>query len=156
ELARFRIEVEALARLQHPHIVPIYEVGDYQDRPFFAMEYVSGGTLKDWLKDGLPTPRNAARLAEMLARAVHHAHQRGVLHRDLQPENVLLQRTNHDTDAKNEGEQKTADERGNAVTPPTAPSPRTALPGPSCVAWSGCTPRITDFGLAKFLDAEAE
>jgi eukaryotic-like serine/threonine-protein kinase len=85
--ARFRTEAEAVARLQHPNVVQAYEVGEHDGRPFLALEYVPGGSLGyQW--DG--AEREAARVVEAVARAVHQAHQRGVLHRDLKPNNVLL------------------------------------------------------------------
>jgi hypothetical protein len=90
EVARFRTEIEAVARLQHPHIVPIFEVGEQHGRPYFSMEFADGGSLAQQLV-GIPLPcRRAAQLLEMLARAIHYAHERGVLHRDLTPANVLL------------------------------------------------------------------
>jgi serine/threonine protein kinase len=90
ELARFRIESEAVARLQHPNIVTLYEVGEYGGLPYFSLEYVAGGSLADML-DRTPMPaRQAARLVELLARAIHAAHQQGIIHRDLKPANVLL------------------------------------------------------------------
>jgi WD40 repeat protein/predicted Ser/Thr protein kinase len=111
QLARFRSEAAALARLQHPNIVQIYEVGEHDGRPFFSMEFVEGASLAQRL-DGTPLlPRQAAQLVETLARAVDAAHRKGIVHRDLKPANVLL----------------TADG----------------------------TPKITDFGLAKRLDAPA-
>jgi eukaryotic-like serine/threonine-protein kinase len=90
DLARFRTEAQAAARLQHPHIVAVYEIGSHAGLPFFSLEYVPGGGL-DRLIAG--TPRGAqesARIMLALARAVHHAHGQGVLHRDLKPANVLL------------------------------------------------------------------
>jgi WD40 repeat protein len=111
DLERFRAEAEAVARLSHPNIVQIHEVGDHQGAPFFSLEFVEGGGLDRRLK-GVPQPPGAAgRLAETLARAMHVAHQRGIVHRDLKPANVL-------------------------------------------VAADG-TPKITDFGLAKRLDADS-
>jgi predicted Ser/Thr protein kinase len=89
ELTRFRLEAEAIARLHHPNIVQIYEVGEQGGVPFFSLEYVEGGSLA-----GLPgepwDPRRAAHLVEVLARAMQAVHERGVLHRDLKPSNVLL------------------------------------------------------------------
>jgi len=90
ELARFRTEGEAVARLQHPNIVQIYEVGEADGRPFFSLEFCPGGSLDSQL-DGTPLPpRKAAQLVETLARAMHAAHQAGIVHRDLKPANVLL------------------------------------------------------------------
>ena len=78
--------------MQHPHIVQIYEVGEAWGRPYFALEYVDGGSLERPLQ-GKPQPaRAAAELMETLARAVHYAHQQGLIHRDLKPANVLLTR----------------------------------------------------------------
>src|SRR5436305_1362212 len=90
ELARFRIEAEAVARLQHPNIVQIHEVGAADGCPYCALEFVEGGNLAGKLA-GKPMPaREAARLVEALARAMHLAHSRNVVHRDLKPANVLL------------------------------------------------------------------
>ncbi len=90
EVARFRAEAEAVARLQHPNIVQIHEVGDQDGVYYLALEYVDGGSLDRQLAGTPREPRAAARLIETLARAVHHAHRRGILHRDLKPANVLL------------------------------------------------------------------
>jgi serine/threonine-protein kinase len=90
QLARFFIEAEAIAQLQHPNIVQVYEIGDQAGLPFFALEYVDGGCLQDKL-DGKPQkPRDAARMAETLAKAMAYAHMQGIIHRDLKPANVLL------------------------------------------------------------------
>jgi serine/threonine-protein kinase len=88
--ARFQVEGEAAARLQHPNIVAVHEVGGDSRRPFLVMEFLEGGSLASKLA-GAPLPaREAARLVELLARAVEYAHGRQVLHRDLKPANVLL------------------------------------------------------------------
>jgi tRNA A-37 threonylcarbamoyl transferase component Bud32 len=88
--SRFRCEAEAVARLSHPHVVQVYEIGECAGRPFLAMEYVGGGTLAQRL-GGTPLPaREAAALVETLARAVQAAHAAGIVHRDLKPGNVLL------------------------------------------------------------------
>jgi serine/threonine-protein kinase len=89
--ARFLVEAEMIARLDHPHIVNVHEFGEQGGVPFLALEYVAGGTLADLL-GGRPWPaQQAAALVEKLARAVEHAHRHGVLHRDLKPANILLQ-----------------------------------------------------------------
>jgi hypothetical protein len=90
ELARFRSEAEAVARLQHPHIVQIYEVGEHEGHPYFSLEFCPGGGLDRKLNGTPLPPQEAARLLETLARAMHAAHQAGVVHRDLKPANVLL------------------------------------------------------------------
>jgi tetratricopeptide (TPR) repeat protein len=87
---RFRIEAEAVARLQHPNIVQIYEVGEQGGRPFLCLEYVPGGSLAQKLAGTPQPPDDAARMVQTLARAVHAAHGRGIVHRDLKPANVLL------------------------------------------------------------------
>jgi serine/threonine protein kinase len=90
DLERFRNEAEAVARLQHPNIIQIHEVGEAEGRPFFALELVEGGSLADLL-DGTPQPaRDSAQLIETLARAIHAAHQQGIVHRDLKPANILM------------------------------------------------------------------
>ena len=87
-----RAEAEAVAQLQHPHIVQVFEIGEHQDYPYFSMEYVAGGSLAHKLRQtGKPMPAaEAARMVETLSRAMHYAHERGVVHRDLKPANVLL------------------------------------------------------------------
>jgi tetratricopeptide (TPR) repeat protein len=90
ELARFRVEIEAVARLQHPNIVQIYEVGEQDGRPFFVMEYADGGNLSQQLQGTPLSVQRAAHLVELLGRAIHYAHQRGIIHRDLTPANILL------------------------------------------------------------------
>jgi serine/threonine protein kinase/tetratricopeptide (TPR) repeat protein len=114
DLVRFKIEAQAVALLQHPNIVQIYDNGERDGRPYFALEFLEGGSLQQRL-DGTPIPpRVAAHLIEQLARAMDFAHRRGIVHRDLKPANILL-----------------------------AEAPGTAL--------EACTPKITDFGLAKRL-----
>jgi WD40 repeat protein/serine/threonine protein kinase len=90
QLARFRVEAEAIGRLQHPNIVAIYEVAEQDGRPYLCMEYIEDGSLAQKQAGKSLPPRTAAQLTETLARAVHYAHQRGIVHRDLSPANVLL------------------------------------------------------------------
>jgi serine/threonine-protein kinase len=87
---RFLAEARAVARLQHANIVQIHEIGSHDGSPFFSLEYVEGGNLAAKLKESAPSDMEAARLVELLARAVHYAHGRGIVHRDLKPSNILL------------------------------------------------------------------
>ncbi len=135
-LVRFRREAEAVARLQHPNIVQIFEVGESDGLPFFSLEYVEGGTLEEKLA-GKPLPADdAARLLETLAEAVQVAHQAGVVHRDLKPANILLQTTDHT---------EVTDKKGKKLG---------SLSVSSVSSVVSCTPKITDFGLAKQLDSD--
>jgi serine/threonine protein kinase len=90
--ARFQFEAEAVARLRHAHIVQIHEIGSAQGHPFLALEYVEGGTLADQLAGTPQAGRRSAEVVLCLARTLHHAHQNGILHRDLKPGNVLVAR----------------------------------------------------------------
>jgi hypothetical protein len=126
ELERFRREAGALARLQHPNIVQVFEVGEHQGKPFFSLEYCSGGNLDQYLRGTPLPPHEAAALVETLARAMHAAHQQQVVHRDLKPANVLL---------------------SPVTTTGTDPEP-----GKDRLPLSSYVPKVTDFGLAKRLD----
>jgi WD40 repeat protein/serine/threonine protein kinase len=131
---RFLTEARAMARLDHSHLVPIFEVGESGGRPFFAMEYLEGGSLDRHLAGNPLPPREAAGLVETLARAVAAAHRHGVVHRDLKPANILL------AGVRGEGRGVSEEQHGSSLTP--HPSP--------------LTPKITDFGLAKQLDAQGQ
>ena len=95
---RFRTEAEAVARLSHPNIVQVHEIGENEGCPYFSLEFVEGGSLDRRLRAGPMKPEDAVVLLETLARAMHHAHLHGVIHRDLKPANILLAAT--DTGAK--------------------------------------------------------
>ncbi|MBL8813531.1 MAG: protein kinase [Planctomycetaceae bacterium] len=96
-LARIQQEAQAVAQLQHPGIVQIFEVGEHHGLPWLALEYVAGGNLQEWLKGQPLPPLEACRIVEQLALAVQFAHERGIVHRDLKPANVLLtERPEHD------------------------------------------------------------
>jgi WD40 repeat protein len=134
---RFRLEAELAARVQHANIVQVYEIGSYEGRPFLALEWVEGGSLANRL-DGQPwPPSEAARLIEMLARAIHVAHGEGVVHRDLKPANILLQElaTDEHRSTQMKKEEKAESYSANCVHP--------------CSSVANCIPKITDFGLAQ-------
>jgi WD40 repeat protein/tRNA A-37 threonylcarbamoyl transferase component Bud32 len=124
EAARARAEAELLARLQHSNIVQIHEVVEDGQRVYLALELLEGGPLSARVAGKPQTPREAAALVETLARALHYAHERGIIHRDIKPGNVLLTNGN---------------------------SGQAARGRPSL---AGCTPKITDFGIAKLLSDE--
>jgi serine/threonine-protein kinase len=90
DLARFRGEAESAARLRHPHIVPVFEVGEHDGAPFFCMQFVEGTTLAERLAEGPLPGREAARILAPVARGIAEAHRQGVLHRDLKPSNILI------------------------------------------------------------------
>jgi len=136
---RFLIEAEAAARFSHPNITQVYEIGEAGDRSFLVMEYVEGGSL-DRLLDGTPWPvQDAVRLIEVVARAVHFAHENGVVHRDLKPANILL------AGGRGEG-------RGERDNPSTIrSSSHSPTPSPQL-----STPKVADFGLARLLDEDSQ
>jgi TolB-like protein/Tfp pilus assembly protein PilF len=89
-LKRFRLEAEAAARLEHPGIVPIHEVGERDGSCYFSMKFVEGGQLDEVARREPMPPRYAAELIAKVARTVHYAHEHGILHRDIKPGNILL------------------------------------------------------------------
>src|SRR5262249_49240353 len=90
EMARFRTEAQAVARLHHPNVVQVYEVGEHEGRPYFSLEFCPGGSLEKKLSGTPMKGEDAAVLVEKLARAVQVAHAEQIIHRDLKPANVLL------------------------------------------------------------------
>jgi WD40 repeat protein len=137
-LDRFRREAEVLARLQHPNFVQIYEVGEHDGLPFFSLEYCPGGPLDKKLNGTPLSPRQAAGLVEVLARAMQAAHAHGIIHRDLKPANVLLSAASAACGlAGTSGE-------------------GTAKPQAARQALDDFVPKITDFGLAKLLDEQGQ
>jgi WD40 repeat protein len=136
--ARFLAEADAIARLNHPHIVQVYSAGEYQGQPFLCLEYLGGGHLGMKTGGRPQPPREAARLLATLARAVQHAHEHGVIHRDLKPANILLA-AGAPSDGSDPGDDATE------VLSPASPE----SPGLAEVL-SARTPKIVDFGLARF------
>src|SRR5262245_31144859 len=126
ERLRFQDEARAVAAIQHPGVVQIYEVGEHHGLPFFALEYCGEGSLADQLRGTPLAAKDAASIVERLARAIQAAHDKGIVHRDLKPANVLLTFSRE----------------------PPASAP--ALAGGSRL--NEMAPKITDFGLAKKLE----
>lgn len=133
QLIRFLAEAETLARLQHPNIVRIHEIGTFDRRPYFALEYIEGIRLSDLLGGAPQSAAFAAALLEKVARAIHFAHEQGIVHRDLKPSNILLESNRPAASGGN----STAAPRGDEL-PPVGVS---------------LSPKITDFGLAKHINA---
>jgi serine/threonine protein kinase len=135
--ARFQTEAQAVATLQHPNIVQIYEVGEHNGLPFFSLEFVPGGTLSHKIA-GKPQPAgDSARLVELIARAMQAAHNLNIVHRDLKPANILLAFADHSS----------------ASTIHMDPSRQKLLAeGPLGTA----IPKISDFGLAKRLELNSQ
>src|SRR5262249_40656201 len=139
---RFQREAEAAARLAHPNVVRIYEVGTHDGWPFFSMELIEGGTLADRLHEGPLSPRAAAELVGTLARAVFAAHAAGIVHRDLKPANILLQKS------EVRGQRSEVRSQKSEVREREAEDDSFDL----CPLTSDLSPKITDFGLARRLD----
>jgi serine/threonine protein kinase len=143
---RFLQEARAVARLRHPNLVQLYEFGEAPtaggttSQPYLVLEYVPGGSLADLMRGSPQRPKEAARLVETLAQAIHYAHQQGVIHRDLKPANVLLQRSEVRDQRSEEGSQMSKE--GGKCRPKASDL---------CPLTSDLCPKVTDFGLAKFL-----
>jgi serine/threonine protein kinase len=155
--ARFRAEAEAVARLQHPNIVQIHEVGEVEGRPFLALEYVAGGSLAERLAGQPLPPRDTARLVATLAEAMHLAHSRNLVHRDLKPANVLL--APHPKSGIRNPKQIQRAKQEN----PTPNDRTVSNSGSSDFGFvsdlefriSDFIPKVTDFGLVRQLDADS-
>ena len=169
QVERFRAEAEAVARLEHPGIIRLYEVGVEDSQPYIALEFVEGGTLTDWIANEPQDPEASARLFAAMARAVAYAHQQDVIHRDLKPANVLLDRRgSSDSDIMLAGSSSsgrrsaTAANAGSTVHPSRKPSgsssqsrSQTSEILGSDSQSSGLTPKISDFGLARMLNEDS-
>jgi tetratricopeptide (TPR) repeat protein len=156
---RFMQEARAVARLQHPHLVQLYEFGEAasaggtESRPYLVLEYVSGGSLASLLRGSRLPPREAARLVETLAEAIHYAHQQGVVHRDLKPGNVLLA-PNPRCEPQSPGQTPRTDAAlaATEVKDESRWGRSTSEPQAGLtVSLADFSPKVTDFGLAKFL-----
>jgi serine/threonine protein kinase len=134
ERLRFLTEAETVAKLRHPNIVQIYEIGLHENQPFIALELIEGGSLSNQTRGVAQPPRAAAKLVEILARTMHHVHRQGIVHCDLKPANILLQ-------------------LGDGQSPGDGTSVAATDSGSSSSRRRATTPKITDFGLAKHLDA---
>jgi thiol-disulfide isomerase/thioredoxin len=143
QVRRFSIEAEEAGRLDHPNIVPIYQVGVEQGQHYFSMKLIEGGSLTSHIPRLREDPEAAVRLMITVARAVHHAHQHGVLHRDLKPGNILLQESG--VRSQESGVRGQQDRDSSGLTPVSC------LLTPD--SW---TPHVTDFGLAKHLGEGAD
>lgn len=143
DVARFRAEAEAAANLDHPAIVPIFEIGEFQGRHYFSMKYIDGESLASRIRRGDPPAERceveaAAALVSEVARAVHYAHQRGIIHRDLKPANVLIDSDGrpHVTDfglAKSLSSQRELTQSGAILGTPEYMAPEQAIGRPGAV-----------------------
>jgi serine/threonine protein kinase/WD40 repeat protein len=154
-LARFRTEAEALARLQHPNIVQVFDQGEHEGRPYFAMEYVDGPSLAAVLDKGPLPPGASAQLIELLARAMHTVHQHGIVHRDLKPANILLSAECGARSAECQaGGAESGGQSAECQTTSAAGGGRTAREALRTPHSAFRAPKITDFGIAKLLRAQ--
>jgi serine/threonine protein kinase/WD40 repeat protein/thiol-disulfide isomerase/thioredoxin len=144
DVKRFHTEAEAAANLDHPGIVPIYEVGEQDGQHYFSMGFVEGSSLAAKIADGPLNAGEAAQLVKAVAEAVQYAHDKGVIHRDLKPANVLL-----DESREPRAESKEPERTGSSASSRSSPSALRS--SPSALR---SRPRVTDFGLAKKVGGE--
>jgi serine/threonine protein kinase/tetratricopeptide (TPR) repeat protein len=162
ERERFLLEAQAIAEIDHPNIIKVYDVAEVDNRPYFAMEYCPGGSLAGRL-DGTPwTSRSAVETIVKLARGIAAAHAKGIIHRDLKPANILIQSPNQDSGLRNSSKSGTKTQEP-ITDPESAPrdgiSSSATRPSGDPASSSRLTGgndqfKITDFGLAKRLDSD--
>lgn len=155
ELKRFVAEAEAAALLDHPGIVPVYEVGQFEGQHFIAMAFVEGRSLWQVVKDGPFEPGTAARIIQQAAEAMQYAHDRGIVHRDIKPHNILLQESRSDKErTKDAGSIGRATSVGSTAVRKNNSTFGSGIAGKES-SWADLVVRVTDFGLAKRLNGDS-
>ncbi|MCU0723568.1 MAG: serine/threonine protein kinase, partial [Planctomycetes bacterium] len=170
-IARFHREAEAVAKLgHHPNIVPVYDIGSEGHRHYFAMHLVEGRSLDQAIDEGTISPPEAARIAKKIAEALSHAHERGVLHRDVKPANILMARAQADAAKNPKSQIPNPNEIPNLkfqrpLPEGEAETSKGTRKGTEIGSWplevgssarEGGEPMLTDFGLAKDVSAETK
>jgi serine/threonine protein kinase/tetratricopeptide (TPR) repeat protein len=145
--ARFRVEAEAVARLKHPNIVQVYDVGEHDGFEYIALELVDGENLRRWQGGEPIDPRTAAAVVARIAAAIQHAHEQGIIHRDLKPANILLATA---------PTHRTAGSSGEIHSGRLSHSGHSPRPDSKAPTDPGFVPKVTDFGLAKSLEGGAD
>lgn len=142
DVKRFYVEAEAAARLEHPNIVPIYEIGEKEGQHFFSMGYVEGGSLDRLLADKVLTAEAAVKLLVPVVDAIHYAHERGIVHRDLKPANILLTK----------GGKVSTSSSTNALSRSSIGKSNSG----TLTQDEEWIPKVSDFGLAKHLGGDSD